>query len=368
MINLFSILGVLGVCGLTSLPINHNNSIQVVNDENSNTYEFTINNTIDNMVGSRLSTFMSSDLTSDYSYFSEYYDFNTNQLNTSFTFTRVPGVDFNVKDIIFHLYENHDFDVCLITKFELFKSSSNHTTLTTLNIKRYYLFGTFGNVYNPTLYLQDNIDTRISSSDKNLNFLYFNTSTYLFTEYLILELDDTEYFYESTMENKYTLNEYFYRYLCDDNSWNYDSSKCFDFYNVSSSMSFSNLDTTSLSFTEFKTKNLDCVFTMFQAVPPSSVYNDGYNNGFNDGTSSGYQTGYRDGVIYGETVDDTALTIFTGIVDIGLLPVNVFLAMLNFEVFGINIGGLVSSLMTVAVGLILWRVVMGGNSGQGGKK
>lgn len=95
-------------------------------------------------------------------------------------------------------------------------------------------------------------------------------------------------------------------------------------------------------------------------------YQDGYNDGVSDGIQQGYQDGYDAAVQDLADYDQTALTIFTGIVSVGLLPVNVFLQILNFEVFGINIGAFVSSLITVAIIVIVIRMVTG-NSG-GGKK
>lgn len=92
-------------------------------------------------------------------------------------------------------------------------------------------------------------------------------------------------------------------------------------------------------------------------------YNEGYTAGYDDGQADGFtdgrQTGYAEGIQYASQQDQTALTIFTGICNVGLLPVNVFLQMLNFEVFGINIGGFVSALITVAIVVIIIRVVTG---------
>lgn len=96
-------------------------------------------------------------------------------------------------------------------------------------------------------------------------------------------------------------------------------------------------------------------------------WNDGNDNGFADGFNNGYTDGYNDAVVNLDTQGSTALTIFTGIIDVGLLPINVFLAMMNFEVFGINIGGLVSSLMTVAIAIIIFRVIFNGGASGGGK-
>lgn len=98
-----------------------------------------------------------------------------------------------------------------------------------------------------------------------------------------------------------------------------------------------------------------------------SGYQQGYNEGMAEGETagettgynSGYQDGYSAGYEEGFDTDDTALTIFTGIINVGLLPVNFFLQILNFEVFGINIGAIVSATLTIAIVVIIIRVITG---------
>lgn len=91
-------------------------------------------------------------------------------------------------------------------------------------------------------------------------------------------------------------------------------------------------------------------------------YDEGYNDGFDDGNGYGYNHGYADGYNEASEQDSTAVTIFSGILSVGLLPVNFFLAILNFEVFGINIGAFVSALLTVAIVIIVTRIVINGGS------
>lgn len=93
-------------------------------------------------------------------------------------------------------------------------------------------------------------------------------------------------------------------------------------------------------------------------------YNTGYSTGVDEGISQGYQTGFTDGLQEGTDRNATATTIFTGILQVGLLPVNVFLAIFNFEVFGINIGGFIASLMTIAIIVIVIRIIVGAKSGS----
>lgn len=91
----------------------------------------------------------------------------------------------------------------------------------------------------------------------------------------------------------------------------------------------------------------------------SAGYNDGYSVGYGDGSSSGYQIGYNDGYEQGAAQDETAVVIFSGICSVALLPVNMFLGFMNFEVFGINIGGLVSAFLTIAIVVIIIRIITG---------
>lgn len=91
-------------------------------------------------------------------------------------------------------------------------------------------------------------------------------------------------------------------------------------------------------------------------------YNVGYENGYSVGANDGYQRGYTEAMDIYSHMDTTASTIFNGIFEVGLLPVNVFLTIFNFEVFGINISGLVSALLTVSVVIIILRFLLGGKS------
>lgn len=95
---------------------------------------------------------------------------------------------------------------------------------------------------------------------------------------------------------------------------------------------------------------------------------EGYATGYNDGVGVGYQDGYTTGFNDANNQDATAAVIFTGILEVALLPINVFLAIFNYEVFGINISGLVSALLTVAVVVIIIRVILSKSGGNGGSK
>lgn len=91
----------------------------------------------------------------------------------------------------------------------------------------------------------------------------------------------------------------------------------------------------------------------------SAGYNVGYEDGYVNGTGNGYNEGYNDGYVEGIQTDSTAFTIFNGILGIGMLPINVFLAMLNWEVFGINISSFVMSIFTLAITIYVISVFTG---------
>lgn len=87
-------------------------------------------------------------------------------------------------------------------------------------------------------------------------------------------------------------------------------------------------------------------------------YSRGYEVGKGVGDAEGYQRGYVDG----QQIDETASAIFVGIVNIALVPINFFLKVLNFEVFGINIGAFASAFLTIAIIVIIIRMILGGKS------
>jgi len=96
-------------------------------------------------------------------------------------------------------------------------------------------------------------------------------------------------------------------------------------------------------------------------------YQSGYQSGqqianqtqYNNGKTDGYQLGYADGLSEAQQQDTLALQIFSGCVEVGLLPINVMLRMFEYEIFGINVAGFVSALLTIAIVIIVIRVVTG---------
>lgn len=109
-------------------------------------------------------------------------------------------------------------------------------------------------------------------------------------------------------------------------------------------------------------------------LPQNFIDGSGYQNGYSDGYNAGYDTGwdegytrgeaigYSDGFEDGASVDDTAIVIFNGILNIALVPINFFLAIFNWELFGINMSALVTSILSVCLVVIVVRLVTGKNA------
>lgn len=100
-------------------------------------------------------------------------------------------------------------------------------------------------------------------------------------------------------------------------------------------------------------------------------YNNGYQVGYTEGVESqqesideaynnGFSAGYNDGF----SADSTTATIFSGILQVGMLPVNVLLAIFNFEILGINLSAFISAILTVCLTVIVIRTVTGGKNSE----
>lgn len=100
-------------------------------------------------------------------------------------------------------------------------------------------------------------------------------------------------------------------------------------------------------------------------------YNDGeysgdqsyYQDGWNDGYEVGESVGYQDGLTDGQNMDDQMNTIFANIFQVAMVPVNFFLGIFNFEIFGINISSFVTALLTIAVIIIIIKTIVGNTGG-----
>lgn len=86
-----------------------------------------------------------------------------------------------------------------------------------------------------------------------------------------------------------------------------------------------------------------------------------WQDGYNEGSEDGYSQGYTDGYNEGSNTDENVTSIFGGILNIGMLPVNFFLAIFNYEILGINLTAVISAILSICVAIIVIRFIKGGN-------
>lgn len=109
-------------------------------------------------------------------------------------------------------------------------------------------------------------------------------------------------------------------------------------------------------------QQVDNFFNTFTYAGYNAGYNDGYESAKTLAYDNGYGDGYTDGYNEGVQMDDTVFTVFNGILNIALVPINFLLGIFNFEVLGINISSLVTSALTVACVIIVIKMFLGGAS------
>lgn len=168
--------------------------------------------------------------------------------------------------------------------------------------------------------------------------------------------------------------------VCYNSNYTFEfESRYLDDFGVDTYSNFeSSFDLFSFVFNDIENAEYDSGFTDGY----SAGYTDGYNQGFSSGYSSGYYNGYGEGVAsqqplidnayntgynngYADGVNSngTAVTIFSGILQIGMLPINFFLSILNFEVFGINISGFIKAILTICLTIIVVKTILGNGGG-----
>lgn len=81
------------------------------------------------------------------------------------------------------------------------------------------------------------------------------------------------------------------------------------------------------------------------------------SNAYDTGYSVGHAEGYVDG--QDNQMNPEMFTIFNGILNVALVPINVLLTIFNFEVFGINIASSVSAILSICILVIVIRLVLG---------
>lgn len=92
----------------------------------------------------------------------------------------------------------------------------------------------------------------------------------------------------------------------------------------------------------------------------SNGYSNGYSSGYNSGLSTGYSNGYSQGYVDADNEDAVVNSIFGGILQIAMLPVNFFMSIFDFEILGISIKNIVLSLLSVSLVVIVSKAVFGG--------
>ena len=201
----------------------------------------------------------------------------------------------------------------------------------------------------------------------------FNAFLKVYENSVVYSADESEFFevdYTLTPYSNYDLNYYY-----DDSDEVIFSIYLNNDISVSFELDFS--FTAPLIFIFNDSSNVhwhDIVYTQIPIIINSdsyaSGYADGQQNGIQIGASSGYQEGYTDGYNNASADSGVPAIIFGGILNVALIPVNFFLQILNFEVFGINIGGFVTGLLTLAICVILFGVIFGHmpSSNSGGNK
>ena len=102
----------------------------------------------------------------------------------------------------------------------------------------------------------------------------------------------------------------------------------------------------------------------------STNYSDGYNTGYSEGYTTGKDEGLSEGYTEGyQTAKDIYLnedahinSIFSGIVTIGLIPIEFLMSVFNFEILGINFSHVISAILSVMIVVILLRIVFSGKA------
>lgn len=101
----------------------------------------------------------------------------------------------------------------------------------------------------------------------------------------------------------------------------------------------------------------DAISTRLIALHQSDAeLTQAWQDGYDEGRVKGYQEGA------GHQMNPEMFTIFNGILNVAMVPVNVFLRIFNWEVYGINIASMVSALLSIAVLIIIIRLVTGKSS------
>lgn len=81
--------------------------------------------------------------------------------------------------------------------------------------------------------------------------------------------------------------------------------------------------------------------------------NESYNNGYDIGYDAGYNVGFNDGELNGTNY--SFMSLIGAVVD---APVKAFMGLFNFEVFGIDMRGFITGILTFCLAMILLRYLV----------
>lgn len=313
--------------------------------------------------------------------------------NFDYTYTSAGNVQSGLKSMTFHYF----YDL----EFYLYNRLSDNTFYYVLNYRHYigrdYVVCN-SVTYNSAYAIDSYVDYTLTSSnftltgssvDFNIKFDRTNTNTdwyfsgdYISNHYL------TGWYVTQRINITYGTSNYLYMYL----PKGVDSSNDGSNYYIMMVVSDSTFSTDFKSTRVVSSSNVPIVsytvdlsrsnYDLGYEEGYNAGYQSGFNNGFNSGNSSGidigYNNGYEDGYSAGVAGTQTAYdngyaagvaeaanqsavanSIFDGIIRIGILPVQFFLSVFNFEVFGINVSVIITSLLAVAVTVILIRYITG---------
>lgn len=85
-------------------------------------------------------------------------------------------------------------------------------------------------------------------------------------------------------------------------------------------------------------------------------YNEGFEAGKSAGNKTGYNRGYNEGYTAGRNAPDYSFTEF--FIGLGDAFVTIFTSMLNYEFLGINIAGLIGTIVVIVTILIVVKIVL----------
>ncbi len=195
-----------------------------------------------------------------------------------------------------------------------------------------------------TFYLPP-IGTAVTSTQRYINFPLFNFLEYSstisgqITSYTIGPYKSTNVTYNNGFYVKFNFEVGFKKYYFYDSAHTIMSPS----KDVTTVIQVASADTIS-SFNQGKQEGYN------------NGYYDGYNNGKTDGERTGYNTGYTEGYQEGRVAPQYSFKEF--FIGLGDAFVTIYTSMLSYEFLGINIAGLIGTIVVIITILIVVKVVL----------